>query len=73
MDEARLIFEIVKWAGSAALAFIGGDDAPEPKRLSEILPAKLKADLEHARQRRLLTIELDGDLEEDSIEDDDAT
>lgn len=72
METAKLIWEIVKWAGEAAMAFINGDDGPEPKRLAEVLPPKLKADLEHARQRRLLEAELLEDLDEDSVDDEDG-
>lgn len=71
METAKIVLEVIKWAGAAILAFVNGDDAPEAKRLVEILPPELKADAEHARQRALLAAELDDDLEPDSRDDDD--
>ncbi len=68
MEEARLIAEIVKWVLSVAVALISGDSGPEPKRLADILPPKLRADVEHARQRLLLAAELEADLEVDDAD-----
>lgn len=62
MEEAKLIAEILKWIANVAVALISGDDGPEPKRLAEILPPKLRADIEHARQRRLLRADLEVDV-----------
>jgi hypothetical protein len=75
METARWIAELAKWAIETGLSFLNGDDGPEPKRLVEALPPKLRADAEHLRQKRLLEAEvradLDDDLEEDSRDDDD--
>ena len=62
MEEAKIAFEILKWVGSIVLRFLAGDEGPEPKRLLEVLPPQLRADLEHARQKRLLEEELRRDL-----------
>lgn len=72
METAKWIAEVVKWVVGVALAFVQGDDGPEPKRLAEILPPKLRADGEHLRQRRLLEQELREDLDEDSVDDEEG-
>lgn len=58
MEIAQLVWKIVQWAGEMALAFVAGDQGPEPARLAAILPDELRADLEHARQRKLLEDEV---------------
>jgi hypothetical protein len=70
VEGLKLGFEIGKWAVETIAAFIAGDDGPEPKRLAEILPDKLRSDVEHARQRRLLEAELRGDLDAGEHPDD---
>lgn len=58
MEYASIIIEVVKWAAEVAARFIEGDSGPEPQRLAAILPPKLRADLEHLRQRDLLAREI---------------
>lgn len=70
MDALRTIMEIVKWVTDVVIAFVGGDDSPETKRLIEVLPDKYRSDIEHMRQAELLKKELEADLESDSIDDD---
>ena len=53
MDEAKIILGILEVIGKIALALLNGDDGPDPQRLAAILPPELRADVEHARQRRL--------------------
>ena len=70
IEIARIVVEAGQWFGSMLVAWLNGDDGEMPRRVAELLPAELRSDLEHARQASLLRQELDGDLELDSIDDD---
>jgi len=56
---------VASWAIGLVGAFIGGASTEDAKRLVEILPPELKADVEHARQyeiaRKVLVEELGDD------------
>lgn len=47
---------------SAIVRYVDGENSPEILRVVDVLPAELRADVEHARQRALLDSELRSDL-----------
>lgn len=59
---AELGFRIGQWVLQVVSAFIDGDDSEPVKRLVELLPPELKADVEHARQYELTRKALEEDL-----------
>lgn len=50
----RVAGPVVGWLIEIIGRWIGGDDAPDVRRVIEILPGELRSDLEHARQRELM-------------------
>ena len=64
MDEAKIVVRILAWVAHVVIAVIDGRDHPAAKRLHDILPAELRADIEAARQRRQMEAELRDDLDE---------
>ncbi len=72
MEVARWIAELVKWAIELGLAFVNGDEGPEPQRLADVLPPKLRADGEHLRQRRMLEADIRADIAREASSDEDS-
>ena len=60
MSEAKLVVEIIQWLTGIVLALVQGANSPDAERLADILPADLRSDVEHARQRRLTEQALSG-------------
>jgi len=54
--------EIAGWVIKAVAAFVNGDD--NARHLVDVLPAKMKADVEHARQKAELRKQLAEKLHE---------
>lgn len=54
-------FRIGKWAVDTIIKFVNGDNSEPVKRLADILPPELKADVEHARQYELTRKSLEED------------
>ena len=50
------------WILGLILRHVDGDDSPEVRRAMDILPPDLRADVEHARQRRLTREAIEEDL-----------
>jgi len=55
-------FRIAKWVVETIGKFIAGDNSEPVKRLAELLPDELKADVEHARQYELTRKALEEDF-----------
>lgn len=60
MAEAKLVVEVIQWLTGIVLALVQGVNSPDAERLEDILPPNLRADVEHARQRRLTEQALEG-------------
>ena len=58
-DVVEILGEVVSWVVKAVGAFIAGG---ESRHLIDVLPEKLRADVEHLRQRTLLKKELEEKL-----------
>ncbi len=54
--------QLAGFAISMVNRYLDGDDSPEVMRVIDVLPAEMRADVEHERQRRLLEDELREDL-----------
>jgi len=64
MEEAKIVVRILAWVAQVVIAVLDGQDHPAAKRLRDILPTELRADIEAARQRRQMEAELRDDLDE---------
>lgn len=62
LEWTKLGVEVAGWIVGIIARYASGDDGPEVRRVIDVLPAKMRADVEHERQRALLTAELAAQL-----------
>lgn len=51
--------EIAKWVAGIVARYIAGEDSEPVRRVVDILPKKMRADVEHARQREMMRQQLE--------------
>jgi hypothetical protein len=58
----KIGIEAGTWLAGMIARFVAGDDSEPVRRVIDVLPSQMRADVEHERQRELLRAELVGDL-----------